>query len=115
MLPDEQPAAVLGVEEKAFRRRFSLLGSVWIFFAVVSIALSISSMYAGSNHPVLLLSLLLAIAALAVAFGLRRCAGWSWLPALIIAVLMLPAVPVGTLLGGYSIYLLVRGKLYFGN
>ena len=113
MRTEDEAVPQIGAEEKTFRRRFAILGIVWILFAVVSIAFSVSAMLAGSNHPILLLSLMVAVAALAVAFGLRICAAWSWLPALILAVLMLPVVPFGTLLGAASIYLLVGGKLYF--
>ena len=114
-MSDPAVEAEMDAEAIAFRRRFAILGVLWIVVAVVTISITVSAMLSGGNHPVLLLSLMLAMLTLAVAFGLRRCAGWSWLPATIVAALMLPLVPVGTLLGAYSIFQLVRGKLYFGD
>ena len=65
-----------------------------------------------STHDLLPAAVLLGMAApqIAVAAGLRRFKSWSRVGGIILGAIGLLAFPVGTLIGGYIIYLLVCAK-----
>lgn len=45
-----------------------------------------------------------------VGVGLRRLAPWSWIPGIIVAGLSILNFPIGSLIGGYFLYLLLAPK-----
>ncbi len=64
----------------------------------------------GSEMVLLLVFVILCAFQITVGIGLRGLAPWSWIPALIASALSLFSFPVGTLLGGYFLYLLIAPK-----
>jgi hypothetical protein len=52
--------------------------------------------------------LILAVPGLALAYGLLKARPWAWILALILGVLNLFNVPIGTILGIYTLYVLTR-------
>ena len=54
--------------------------------------------------------LLFVVLQLVVGVGLRRLAPWSWIPGIIVAAISIINFPIGTVIGGYFLYLLVAPK-----
>mgnify|MGYP002626290268 CR=1 FL=1 len=64
----------------------------------------------GPGLPILAVVGALLVLQLIAGVGLRRLAPWAWIPALIVSGLAVLNVPVGTLIGGYFLYLLIAPK-----
>jgi hypothetical protein len=89
------------------------LGSLLVFsFAVVGLVASLAFGNATAMSDVLAMALLSAIGAfqLLVGVGLRGLKPWCRIPAIVLAALGLCAVPIGTLINGYILYLVASQK-----
>lgn len=62
-----------------------------------------------------LIGIVLSIAQIVVAIGIRKLASWSRIPCVVLSVIGLLAFPLGTLINGYIIYLMLcaKGKMVF--
>lgn len=96
-------------------RSLKRISSIWIVFCILAIGYAVVdySIWGGASY--LVASTTMSVIILVISISFRSFKSWSRWPAIITAVIMLPAIPIGTLLGAYSIMLLVRGKELFEN
>jgi hypothetical protein len=98
-----------------------LLGGVAVLLSLVAMAVAFGMRSTGSESPagireyIMMAGPIVLLGAIAVGqfisgWALRKLRPWAKIPAAIIAGISLLSIPVGTLLGGYTLYLLFSEK-----
>jgi len=122
-LQDEMPStdSVAEVRRRELIRHEVLLksvGSLNYFYGVVFLlAMFVSARILFLEHAadvftvmIVLVLLVLTVASFWIGYGLRRLRGWAGIPAALLSILTLVSFPVGTLIGGYALYLIFCSK-----
>lgn len=93
-----------------------MLGAVLVGVSFVGLLAVPVSRGGGSSLPqgpeLVIIGILVVVFVLqvVVGVGLRRLAPWAWIPGIVVAAISILNVPIGTVIGGYFLFLLLAPK-----
>lgn len=64
----------------------------------------------GPELVMIAVMLVVLVLQMVVGVGLRRLAPWAWIPGIVVAAISIINIPIGTVIGGYFLYLLLAPK-----